>query len=52
MKDVADGLIPDVRGIVIDDLDFVDAECALNRALRRIVTPRSECEFQAFNSSI
>lgn len=52
MNDVADGLLLDVREISIADLEFADEESALSRALRRILTSNSGCNFNSFNSSI
>lgn len=52
MNDVADGLLLDVREISITDLEFADTDSALSRALERILTSNSECNFNSFNSSI
>lgn len=52
MKDVADGLLLDVREISITDLESADEESALNRALMRILTSSTKREFSSFNSSI
>jgi hypothetical protein len=50
--DVADGLLLDVRDLTITDLDFADENSALDRALRRIFTSTTECNFNSFSSSI
>jgi len=52
MNEVADGLLLDVRGINIADLEFTDADSALSRALDRILNSGTECSFSSFNSSI
>ena len=52
MKDVADGLLLDVREISITDLEFTDEESALDRALKRIRMSHTGCDFSSFNSSI
>jgi hypothetical protein len=49
--DVADGLLPDVRGMDIADLRF-DGESGLDRALERILASAGECNFNSFGSSI
>jgi hypothetical protein len=52
MNDVADGLLLDVREISIADLEFSDRDSALNRALERILSSNSGCNFNSFNASI
>jgi hypothetical protein len=52
MNDVADGLLVDVREVSIIDLAFADAGSALSRALERILSSNSDCNFNSFNSSI
>jgi hypothetical protein len=52
MNDVADGLLLDVREITITDLEFTDEEPALDRALKRILTSNTGCNFNSFSSSI
>jgi len=52
MNNVADGLLLDVREINITDLEFADTESALSRALERILSSNTECNFNSFNSSI
>lgn len=52
MNDVADGLLLDVREISISDLEFTDTESALNRALDRILTSNTVCNFNSFSSCI
>jgi hypothetical protein len=51
MDDAADGLLLDVREISITDLEFTDADSALNRALDRILLSRPECN-AGFNNFI
>jgi len=52
MNDVADGLLLDVSEISIRDLKFADTDSALSRALERILSPDTRCDFDSFNSSI
>jgi hypothetical protein len=52
MKDVADGLLLDVREISITDLKFSDGNSAFSRALTRILSSNTNCNFNSFNSSI
>jgi hypothetical protein len=52
MNDVADGLLLDVREINLADLEFDDSESALTRALERILSSNTNCNFNSFNSSI
>jgi hypothetical protein len=52
MNDVADGLLLDVRGISIADLEFADPGSALSQALERILTSRPERSFAGFNNFI
>jgi len=52
MNDVADGLLLDVRDINITDLESSYEESALDRALQRILTSNTECNFNSFGSSI
>jgi hypothetical protein len=51
MNDVTDGLLLDVREISTTDLEFVDADSALNRALERILLATPECNAD-FNNFI
>jgi hypothetical protein len=52
MNDVADGLLLDVRGISITDLEFADSGSALSQALERILSSRPELSFAGFNNFI
>jgi hypothetical protein len=52
MNDVADGLLLDVRDISIIDLEFSDKDSALSRALERILSCNTGCNFNSFNASI
>jgi hypothetical protein len=52
MNDVADGLLLDVRESTLADLEFTDEGSALDRALNRILTSNTGCNFNSFNSSI
>jgi hypothetical protein len=52
MNDVADGLLLDVSELSINDLKFTDGQCALNRALERILASNTERSFSSFNASI
>jgi hypothetical protein len=52
MNDIADGLLLDVRGISITDLEFADADSALSRALERILESKPERSFAGFNNFI
>jgi hypothetical protein len=51
-EDVADGLLLDVSGISIADLDFTGEESALFKALNRLLSSNSDCNFNSFNSGI
>jgi hypothetical protein len=50
-QDVADGLLPDVREMRIDDAELLSGS-ALDRALQRIFASNDACNFNSFNSSI
>jgi hypothetical protein len=50
-RDVADGLLLDVREMSIDDVDLIDGS-AFGRALERILASNDTCNFNSFNSSI
>jgi hypothetical protein len=52
MNDVADGSLLDVTEISIRELQFADTDSALSRALERILSPETPCDFNSFNSSI
>jgi hypothetical protein len=52
MSNVSDGLLLDVRGISIADLDLDDRESALFRSLERILDSNTSCNFNSFNSSM
>jgi hypothetical protein len=52
MSNVADGLLLDVRGISIADLELDDRESALFQALERILEANTGCNYNSFNSSI
>jgi hypothetical protein len=52
MDDVTDGLLLDVRGISIGDLEFADSDSALSRALERILRSKPERSFASFNNYI
>jgi FXSXX-COOH protein len=49
--DVADGLLPDVRGMSLADL-LADDSPALDRALERILATDGGSNFNSFGSSI
>jgi hypothetical protein len=49
--DVDDGLLLDVGGVTIDDVDLVDGD-ALDHALEQILASSDTCNFNSFNSSI
>jgi FXSXX-COOH protein len=52
-NNVADGVLLDVRGISLADLDSTDmGSTALDAALNRVISADSGCHFQSFNSSI
>jgi hypothetical protein len=51
-EDVADGLLVDVREVNIADLDLTNQESTLFKALNRILTSNSGCNFNSFGSSI
>jgi hypothetical protein len=48
ISNYADGLLLDVRGLTLGDLD----SNALDRALERVLSSNSGCNFNSFNSSI
>jgi hypothetical protein len=52
MNDVADGLLLDVQGVNITDLEFAGSDTALSRALERILVSRPERNFNGFNNFI
>ena len=51
-EDIADGLLVDVRGISIADLRLSDEESGLFRALNRLLTSSTDCNYNSFSSSI